>query len=130
MVFDTIDDDNSGALTIEEFQEAMDQQSASFALSGILGNPVSILEWQINGLPTDSVSTDNAIMVERSKRWPLLIDPQQQANRWIRNIESKKGLSIIKASDIKLARALESSMRLGTPFLVEDLGKHYFKKKI
>ena len=129
MVFDTIDDDNSGALTIEEFQEAMDQQSASFALSGILGNPVSILEWQINGLPTDSVSTDNAIMVERSKRWPLLIDPQQQANRWIRNIESKKGLSIIKASDIKLARALESSMRLGTPFLVEDLGKNYFKKK-
>ena len=123
MVFDTIDDDNSGALTIEEFEEAMGQQKLTFALSSILGNPVSILEWQINGLPTDSVSTDNAIMVERSKRWPLLVDPQQQANRWIRNIEQKKGLSIIKATDIKLARALESAMRMGCPFLVEDLGE-------
>mgnify|MGYP003960777073 FL=1 len=123
MVFDLIDDDNSGALTIDEFEEAIGQQKLSFALSTVLGNPVSILEWQINGLPTDSVSTDNAIMVERSKRWPLLIDPQQQANRWIRNIEQKKGLSIIKATDIKLARALESAMRMGNPFLVEDLGE-------
>jgi len=123
MVFNTIDEDGSGALTIEEFQDALGQQKSSFALSGILGNPVSILEWQINGLPTDSVSTDNAIMVERSKRWPLLIDPQMQANRWIRNIEAKKGLTIIKANDIKLSRALESAMRLGIPFLVEDLGE-------
>ena len=35
-------------------------------------------------LPNDSFSIDNAIMLERSNRWPLMIDPQNQANKWRR----------------------------------------------
>ena len=35
----------------------------------------------VQGLPTDSVSVDNAVMVTSSRRWPLMIDPQCQANR-------------------------------------------------
>ena len=45
---------------------------------------LQVREWQINGLPTDRVSTDNAILVTRGKRWPLMIDPQEQAKRWIK----------------------------------------------
>jgi dynein heavy chain len=54
-----------------------------------MGEAVVIREWQILGLPNDSVSTDNGIMVTRSKRWPLMIDPQGQANKWIKNMEAK-----------------------------------------
>ena len=35
----------------------------------------------VQGLPTDSVSIDNAILVTHAKRWPLMIDPQSQANK-------------------------------------------------
>ncbi|MBN8283211.1 MAG: hypothetical protein J0L98_08525 [Zoogloea sp.] len=28
---------------------------------------------------------DNAIILNNSKRWPLMIDPQIQANNWIKN---------------------------------------------
>lgn len=35
----------------------------------------------IQGLPTDSVSVDNAILVTDGRRWPLMIDPQNQANK-------------------------------------------------
>jgi len=35
-----------------------------------------IREWRKNGLPADTFSTDNAIIVANSRRWPLLIDPQ------------------------------------------------------
>ena len=33
------------------------------------------------GLPTDSVSVDSAILVTSGRRWPLMIDPQSQANK-------------------------------------------------
>ncbi len=49
-----------------------------------MGDAVQVREWQINGLPTDRVSTDNAILVTRGKRWPLMIDPQEQAKKWIK----------------------------------------------
>ena len=47
-----------------------------FSLNGTLGEPVKIRAWQIAGLPADSFSVDNGIMVYSSRRWPLLIDPQ------------------------------------------------------
>ncbi|KAF1334344.1 Dynein heavy chain, partial [Globisporangium splendens] len=50
--------------------------SANYSLSSTLGSPVEIRDWQLNGLPTDSTSTDNAILVTRGERWPLMIDPQ------------------------------------------------------
>ena len=39
------------------------------------------------GLPADAFSTENGVIVTRGTRWPLMIDPQEQANRWIRNME-------------------------------------------
>lgn len=52
----------------------------------ILGEPVVIRSWQIDGLPRDALSTENAVLVSCSSRWPLFIDPQSQANKWIRNM--------------------------------------------
>lgn len=52
----------------------------------VLGDPVEIRNWQIDGLPRDSLSVENAVLVMNSKRWALFIDPQGQANRWIRNL--------------------------------------------
>ena len=43
--------------------------SKDFALSRTLGNPVKIREWIIHKLPNDSLSIDNAIMLEKSELW-------------------------------------------------------------
>ena len=45
-------------------------------MAAVLGEPVQIREWVIQGLPNDSFSIDNAIIVSKARRWPLLIDPQ------------------------------------------------------
>lgn len=37
--------------------------SSEFSLSGILGDQVKIREWNIAGLPNDSFSIDNGIMI-------------------------------------------------------------------
>lgn len=56
----------------------------------VLGDPILIRQWQIYGLPRDFLSVENGVLVANSKRWPLFIDPQGQANRWIRNMVDKQ----------------------------------------
>ncbi|XP_008252409.2 dynein axonemal heavy chain 6 [Oryctolagus cuniculus] len=93
----------------------------SFSLINILGDPYEIRQWNTDGLPRDLISTENGILVTQGRRWPLMIDPQDQANRWIRNKESKSGLKIIKLTDSNFLRTLENSIRLGLPVLLEEL---------
>ena len=45
------------------------------SLNAILGNPVRVRQWHIDKLPQDQFSVDNAIILENSERWPLMIDP-------------------------------------------------------
>ena len=51
-----------------------------------LGDDVAIRNWQVAGLPKDTLSVENGIIVQYSLRWPLFIDPQGQANKWIKNL--------------------------------------------
>ncbi|XP_076842922.1 dynein axonemal heavy chain 3 [Brachyhypopomus gauderio] len=97
--------------------------SHDFTLSNTLGNQVLIRAWQIAGLPVDSFSTDNGIIVRSSRRWPLMMDPQGQANRWIRNMEKENKLCIIKLSDSNYVRSLENAIQFGTPVLLENVGE-------
>ena len=43
--------------------------SKEFALSKVLGEPIKIRAWNISGLPTDSFSVDNGVIVDNSRRW-------------------------------------------------------------
>lgn len=97
--------------------------SSDFSLSGTLGDPVKIRAWHIAGLPVDSFSVDNGIIVSNSRRWALMIDPQRQANKWIKNMEKANKLSVIKLSDTHYVRTLENAIQLGTPVLLENIGE-------
>ena len=45
-----------------------------------------------------------------------------QANRWIRSMESKNSLKVVKLTDPNYLRTLENAIRIGTPVLIEDVG--------
>ena len=47
-------------------------------------------------LPNDDFSIDNAIILKNSNRWPLMIDPQTQANTWVKNMEAARKLIILR----------------------------------
>ena len=37
---------------------------------------MQVRAWNIAGLPSDTVSVENAIIISKARRWPLMIDPQ------------------------------------------------------
>lgn len=64
----------------------------------------------------------------KSRRWPLMIDPQNQANRFIKNLSkdpdfSYMGIEAVKASDPKLLKILERCVQNGKWFLCENVGE-------
>ena len=63
---------------IERCKELEIPVSDDLSLISVLADPYEIRQWNSNGLPRDSVSTENAILVTRGRRWPLMIDPQEQ----------------------------------------------------
>ncbi|XP_025904004.1 dynein heavy chain 7, axonemal [Nothoprocta perdicaria] len=97
--------------------------SDDFSLTHTLGEPVKIRAWNIAGLPSDTFSIDNGIITSNARRWPLMIDPQGQANKWIKNMEKANSLHIIKLSDPEFVRTLENCIQFGTPVLLENVGE-------
>jgi hypothetical protein len=52
-----------------------------------------------------------------------MVDPQGQANTWIRNLERGNDLKVVKLNDPTLLRTLENCIRVGTPVLLENVGE-------
>ena len=85
-----------------------------------LGKATDVREWNIQGLPKDDFSTENGVIVTRGGRWPLMIDPQGQANRWIRNMEGTS-LRIIDLKMANFLREVENAVQYGFPVLLQDI---------
>lgn len=52
-----------------------------------------------------------------------MIDPQGQANKWVKNMERANNLHVVKLSDSDFVRTLENCIQFGTPVLLENIGK-------
>ncbi|XP_041836448.1 dynein heavy chain 1, axonemal isoform X2 [Melanotaenia boesemani] len=93
------------------------------SLLNTLGDPIKIRSWQISGLPKDNFSMENGVIAHYSLRWALFIDPQGQANKWIKNMERDSGLEVMKLSDQDFFHRLKNAIRFGKPCLLEDVGE-------
>jgi len=95
--------------------------SKQFSLIHTLGEPLLIREWNIFGLPTDNFSVENGIIVFSSTRWPLMIDPQGQANKWIKTMENSNNISVVKLSNSNYMTSIRSAIEHGLPVLLENI---------
>ncbi|KAJ8395762.1 hypothetical protein AAFF_G00029990 [Aldrovandia affinis] len=108
---------------LQRFKELNVPHTEDPDLISTLGDKVKIREWQITGLPKDSLSVENGVITQFSPCWPLFIDPQGQASKWIKNMERENGLNVMKLSDRDLLRGLENAIRYGKPCLLENVGE-------
>ena len=92
----------------------------------ILGHDVTIRQWGVAGLPSDNLSIENGIIMFKSRRWPLMIDPQTQAKKFIKKmgeITPNLKLNVCKMSDAGLIRTLELAIQFGYWVLLENIGE-------
>jgi dynein heavy chain len=94
------------------------------SMRSVLGDPVKIQQWVVASLPNDTLSIENGIIIDRSRRWPLMIDPQRQANKYIKNMgkDLETGIDICKLSEKNFLRTLELGIQFGKWILLENIG--------
>ncbi|KFG33497.1 putative dynein gamma chain, flagellar outer arm, partial [Toxoplasma gondii GAB2-2007-GAL-DOM2] len=91
----------------------------------VLVDQGTIGEWNLQGLPADELSVQNAILVTRSSRYALMVDPQGQALNWIKKKEegrmqgAKQCLTTM--SSPRLKDQLEYCLQEGKPILIEGV---------
>jgi len=95
--------------------------TSDFDFASFLANPSDVRDWNIQGLPSDSFSTENGVIVTRGNRWPLLVDPQGQGNKWIKSMEMANGLIVTTLSAPDMVRQIEHAVQFGVPVLIQDV---------
>ncbi|CAH8498270.1 unnamed protein product [Heterobilharzia americana] len=91
-----------------------------FVFTEFLADPTQVREWNIQGLPRDTFSVENGVVVTRGNRWPLMIDPQNQALKWIKSMEGKE-LRLIDLQTPDYMRTLEIAVLYGQPVLLQNV---------
>lgn len=95
--------------------------SLPFRIDAVLSNDVEISGWTCEGLPPDELSIQNGILTMRASRFPLCIDPQEQALAWIKRREAENNLKILTFNDSDFIKQLEMAIMYGLPVLFQDV---------
>ena len=116
----------------QQFRKAMiDDWLLHLAQSGIARkdvNPITEylssaderMGWQKNSLPVDDLCTENAIILKRFNRYPLIIDPSARTTQFLQQDSKDRRLTVTSFLDDTFVKQLESALRFGNPILIQD----------
>ncbi len=107
---------------IPRFDSCCVKMRIPFMLRTTLSSEMEILSWNANGLPTDPHSIENSIIIAHCKRWPLIIDPQMQASKWLRRTLETRGLRMMRFEENHWLRALQVHIQDGSTCYIEGVG--------
>ncbi|XP_051263761.1 dynein axonemal heavy chain 11 isoform X10 [Dicentrarchus labrax] len=86
----------------------------------MLTDDATVAAWHNQCLPNDRMSTENAAILTTSERWPLIIDPQQQGIKWIRNRLGSE-LRVVQLGQEGYLDVIEQALASGETLLIENL---------
>ncbi|KAM6087603.1 LOW QUALITY PROTEIN: dynein axonemal heavy chain 11 [Chlamydotis macqueenii] len=86
-----------------------------------LTDDATIVAWSNEGLPGDRMSTENATILTNCKRWPPIIDPQQQGIKWIKN-KYGADLKVVRLGQKGFLKTVEGALDCGETVLIENMG--------
>ena len=77
--------------------------------------------WRTEGLPADPLSTENAAIIVKAARFPLIIDPQLQAIVWLVQRETPNGLIKLTLGSKGYLDKVARGMEEGLPIMIENM---------
>ena len=93
---------------------------ASFDPINYLAAPSNLPLWASHGLSDDSLSIQNAILLEKFTRYPLVIDPSGQATSFILSKFADRKIVNTSFVDPAFLKTLSTAVRFGTPVFARD----------
>jgi dynein heavy chain len=81
-----------------------------------------IAEWQNEDLPSDTVSVENAAIITSCSRWPLMIDPQLQGVKWIKQ-RVGEDLTVLQFTQANWLQKVIFCISMGGQLLIEAVGQ-------
>jgi dynein heavy chain len=78
--------------------------------------------WNNEGLPADRMSLENASIVTSCKRYPLIIDPQLQGQKWIKGREGND-MTIIQLTQKNAIKKVEQAVTGGNILMIDSLSE-------
>jgi len=88
----------------------------------VLSDATDQAKWIIEGLQADRVSFENAAIVCECSRWPLLIDPQLQGQKWIKGREGAD-MDIMQLTQAGWSKKIEMAVQNGKVLMIEAIGQ-------
>ncbi|XP_014248489.1 dynein beta chain, ciliary-like isoform X2 [Cimex lectularius] len=88
----------------------------------MLSDDAQVAQWQNEGLPNDRMSAENATILTHCARWPLMIDPQLQGLKWIKQ-RIGKDLRVLRLGTKNYLDRIENAITEGATMLIENLGE-------
>jgi dynein heavy chain 1 len=76
--------------------------------------------WLLNSLPSDELCLENAVMLHRANRFPVIVDPSGQAVEYLKSLYRSSNIAVSSFRDGAFLKTLESALRFGTPILIQD----------
>ncbi|XP_070629208.1 dynein axonemal heavy chain 9 isoform X7 [Bos indicus] len=86
----------------------------------MLMDDADVATWQNEGLPADRMSTENAAILLSCERWPLMVDPQLQGIKWIKN-KYGEDLRVTQIGQKGYLQTVERAVEAGDMVLIENL---------
>lgn len=93
---------------------------ADGSVLGYLSSADERLQWQRHSLPADDLCMENAIMLKRFNRYPLIIDPPGRVTEFLKQEHQGRKLTVTSFLDDAFTKQLESALRFGNPILIQD----------
>lgn len=109
---------------VDDWMHHMSQSGISCksegSVLGYLSSADERLQWQRHSLPADDLCMENAIMLKRFNRYPLIIDPPGRVTEFLKQEHQGRKLTVTSFLDDTFTKQLESALRFGNPILIQD----------